>query len=147
MTDEPRRSTERLLADTEERLRLTDDLPARMEAIRGAAHNDTHTVEVTTTVHGALADLRITDDALALGPDQLGAEIVRLATLANRAALDEGLGTLSRVLGDAGTIELARTVGLLDPAEPTAPPPSAPTPADDDDYALTFDFSSLRSDR
>jgi hypothetical protein len=116
-------------------------------------------------VHGALADLEIADEALALGPERLGAEIVRLAAEANQAALAEGLGALSPVLGDAGTADLARSIGLdamIDPDAPIVPytpgvdpnadhwqvidTPAATTP-DDDDYALTFDFSSLRSDR
>ncbi|HEX9334973.1 MAG TPA: hypothetical protein VF892_03765, partial [Pseudonocardiaceae bacterium] len=104
-----RRTTEQLLADAEERLRLTDDLPARVEAIRGTARDDARTVAVTVTVHGALAGLSITDDALAMGPDRLGDEIVRLAAAAQRSALVDGLGALSRVLGDAGTVELARS--------------------------------------
>ena len=161
----PRRTTEQLVADTEERLRRTEDLPARIEAIRGTAHNDTNTIRVTATVHGALSDLEIADEALALGPEQLGAEIVRLAAEANQAALAEGLGALSPALGDAGTIELARSIGLdamIDPDAPILPYTPGADPnadrwqvidnplvaaGDDDDYAMTFDFSSLRSDR
>jgi len=161
----PRRTTEQLVADTEERLRLTEDLPTRLDAIRGTAHNDANTIRVAATVHGALTDLEIADEALALGPEQLGAEIVRLATEANQAALAEGLAALSPVLGDAGTVDLARSIGLdalIDPDAPILPytPGTDPnanrwqvietpaaTSADDDDYAMTFDFSSLRSDR
>ncbi|HEX4725688.1 MAG TPA: hypothetical protein VH333_24465 [Pseudonocardiaceae bacterium] len=144
-----RRSTERLRADAEERLRLTDDLPARIEAVRGTAHDDARTIAVTATVHGALAGLAITADALALGPARLGEEIVRLAAAANRTALVDGLGLLSRVLGDAGTMELARSMGLGDLIDPDAPVvPQVPSADNtDDDYAMTFDFSSLRSDR
>lgn len=143
-----RRSTERLLADAEERLRLTADLPSRIEAIRGTATDDTHSITVSTTVHGALTGLSITADALALGPDRLGAEIVRLAAEANRAALVHGVDTLSRSLGDAGTVELAGAIGLIDPVAKVAQP-SQPSQQDDedDDYAMNFDFSSLRSDR
>ena len=162
---EPRRTTEQLVADTEERLRLTENLPARIAAVRGTAHDDANTIRVTATIHGALTDLEIADEALALGPERLGAEIVRLAAEANQAALTEGLGALSQVLGDAGTVDLARSIGLdamIDPDAPILPytpgtdpnadhwqvidTPAATTP-DDDDYALTFDFSSLRSDR
>ncbi len=145
-----RRTTEQLLADAEERLRLTDDLPARVEAIRGTARDDARTVAVTVTVHGALAGLSITDDALAMGPDRLGDEIVRLAAAAQRSALVDGLGALSRVLGDAGTVELARSIGLgelIDPDASVVPYVPSANPNVDDDYAMTFDFSSLRSDR
>lgn len=160
------RTTEELLAAAEERLRLTGDLPSRIESIHGTARNAADTVAATVTVHGALTDLSIMDTALAMGPERLGAEIVRLAAAANRTALVHGLGTLSRSLGDAGTIELARSVGLGDVVDPPAPvvpyppgvdpnahrwhPVTEPTPTsppDDDDYAMTFDFNSLRSDR
>jgi hypothetical protein len=162
----PRRTTKQLVADAEERLRLTEGLPARIDAIRGTARNVANTIRVAATVHGALTDLEIADEALALGPELLGAEIVRLAAEANRAALTEGLGALSPVLGDAGSVDLARSIGLgalIDPDAPVLPytpgtdpnadrwqiieSPAATTTADDDDYALTFDFSSLRSDR
>jgi len=144
-----RRSTERLLADAEQRLRLTADLPSRIDAIRGTAADDTHAITVTTTVHGALTDLSITADALTLGPDRLGAEIVRLAAEANRAALVHGVDALSRTLGDAGTVELAGAIGLIEPVVELEAEPVAPSQQDDgdDDYAMNFDFSSLRSDR
>jgi hypothetical protein len=144
-----RRGTEALRADAEERLRLTDGLPARLDAVRGTAYDDARTIAVTATVHGALVGLSISDDALALGPARLGDEIVRLAAAANRLALVAGLGVLSRSLGDAGTVELARSIGLGDLIDPDAPVvPYVPTvDPGDDDYAMTFDFSSLRSDR
>lgn len=138
------------MADAEARLRLTTDLPARIESIRGTASDDTRAITVTTTVHGALTGLTISPDALALGPDRLGAEIVRLAAEANRAALVHGVDALSRTLGDGGTVELAASIGLIEPVTGTAPAsatPSPPSTPDDDDYAMSFDFSSLRSDR
>src|SRR5579883_1782983 len=102
-----RRSTERLLADAQERLRITEDLPNRIAAIQGWATNAEATVRVTTTVHGALTGLHITEDALALGPTRLAEQIVALASEANRAALVAGIGELSNALGDSATAELA----------------------------------------
>ena len=184
MSQPPRRprSTERLLADADERLRVTRDLPNRVEAIRGWAVNDQRSVRVTTTVHGALTDLEIAEQALHLGPDRLAQVIVRLAGEANRAALVQGVSELSPTLGDSGTTGLARAVGVGDLIEPDAPvvpyvpgvdpnagtwtavdpdeqptlrvPKDQPTvrvvrdrPTESDDYALGFDFSTLRSDR
>jgi YbaB/EbfC DNA-binding family len=173
MTEPEPRSTERLLADAEERLRITADLPGRIEQIRGWATSPDGTVRVTTTVHGALTELEIADDALALGPDELARAIVALAGQANRAALVAGIGELSPALGDAATAELAETVGLAQLQDPPAPvlpyipgvdpnadkwtvidsPVGAPASAgaypteDPDDDPLTFDFSRFRSDR
>jgi hypothetical protein len=169
-----RRGTEELVAAAEHRLRLAEELPGRLERVRGRSVNQERTVAVTTTVHGALTGLELSERALALGQAALGAEIVRLAGAANRAALIAGVGVLSQTLGDSGTAELAASVGLGELIEPDAPvlpyqpgvDPNAhrwtviestestdsaaaaePPAADSDDYALTFDFSSLRSDR
>jgi hypothetical protein len=169
MTDP--RSTERLVADAEDRLRATDGLAQRIEQLRGWATNPDRTVRVTTSVHGALTDLEIDETALALGPDALAAEIVALAGRANRAALVQGVAELAPALGDAATADLADTVGLAGLADPPAPvlpyvpgvdpnadkwtvlnptagSPTPPRPADpDDDDPLSFDFSQFRSDR
>jgi hypothetical protein len=163
-----RRSTERLVADAEERLRITAELPNRIEQLRGWASSADGTVRVTTTVHGALTELTIADDALALGPDALGQAIVALAGQANRAALVAGIGELAPALGDAGTAELAAGVGLDDLQDPPAPvlpytpgvDPNAdrwtvigdtgtsyPATDPEDDDPLAFDFSRFRSDR
>jgi hypothetical protein len=154
-----------LLADAEERLRLAEELPNRIESIRGWAVNEDGSVRVTATVHGALADLALTERALALGPEALGAEIVRIAGAANRAALAEGVGALSHSLGDADTARIAESVGLGNRIEPDAPvlpyvpgvdpnadkwqviDPTRPAPIDDEDDALSIDFSRFRSDR
>lgn len=166
-----RRTTEQLLADAEERLRLTADLPAQLDRTRGSATNDTGTVRVAVTVHGALAELALREAALEMGPNQLAQEIVRLAGAATAVALRDGVGLLSRVLGDGATNELAQAVGLghlvrdapvipyVPGKDPNSgaylPPPRAvvadphrlgaqPPPADDDPHS--FDFSALRSD-
>lgn len=166
------RSTEELLAAAEERLRLCADLPNRVDGIRGWAVNADQSIRVTTSVHGNLTDLFVSDEALALGPERIAAEIMHLAREATKAALAQGVGELSRALGDSGTAELARTVGLGDLIEPDAtvipyvpgvdpnadkwtviedagPRRTSAQHADDsaDDEALSFDFSSLRSDR
>jgi hypothetical protein len=115
----PRRTTEQLLADAEERLRATADLPTRMSAIRGTAESADHTVRATTDVHGALTALHVHDAALAAGPDRLGDEIVRIAADAHRAALHHGASTIGDTLGDDAALEALRSAGL--PTDPDAP--------------------------
>ncbi len=108
----PERSTERLLADAEDRLQAAEDLPARIARIRGWAVDDAESVRVTVDVHGALSGLELTPEALRLGPQRLGQQIVRLARMAAEAALAAGVAALAPVLGDGASEELARSVGL-----------------------------------
>jgi hypothetical protein len=168
------RSTEELLAAAEERVRLSADLPNQISQLRGWAVNADQSIKVTTSVYGELVNLVITDQALALGQERIAAEVTHLAGQATKAALSQGVGELSRLLGDTGTAELARAVGLGDRLEPDAPvlpyvpgvdpnanswtvigegrarrsarPARPARPADDDD-ALSVDFSIFRSDR
>ncbi|WAL66332.1 YbaB/EbfC family nucleoid-associated protein [Amycolatopsis cynarae] len=113
-----RRTTERLLADADERLRATERLPERLGEIRGWAHNGDENVRVTVDVHGGLKELRLDESALALGVDELGAQIVELAHRAQRAALAEGVNVLGDVLGDAAALDMMRSAGLADEIGP-----------------------------
>lgn len=94
-----RRTTDRLVADVDERLRLTERLPQRLAGIQGWAHDGDDNVAVTVDVHGALRDLRLAESALALGPEGLGRQIVELAHQAQQTALAEGVNVLGDVLG------------------------------------------------
>ena len=118
----PRRTTERLLADAEERLRVAEDLPARLGSVRGWAYNGDETVHVTVDVHGALQDLRLDEAALALGPEALGAQIVELSHQAQQAAMGEGVNVLGDALGDAAALETMRSAGLAPDPEPEVVP-------------------------
>lgn len=117
-----RRTAERLLADAEERLRLTEQLPARLAELRGWAYNGADNVAVTVDVHGALKELKLDESALALGQDELGAQIVELSHRAQQAALAEGVNVLGDVLGDAAALDMMRSAGLpLDPEPEVVP--------------------------
>lgn len=166
-------TTERLLADAEQRLRIAEQLPAKLSAITGWAMNDDKTVRTTVNVHGALIKLELAESALAMGPEALGNAIVGLAERASKAALTESVGVLSQSLGDRGTIELARSLGLDEHIDPPAPvldytpgvdpnadkwtvieadepagsSTSAARSAEEDVDVHSIDFSSLRSDR
>jgi YbaB/EbfC DNA-binding family len=115
-----RRTAERLLADADERLRLTEQLPERLGEIRGWAHNGDDNVGVTVDVHGALHDLRLAESALDLGGDALGEQIVALTRQAQQAALAEGVNVLGDVLGDAAALDMMRSAGLSDRLDPDA---------------------------
>jgi hypothetical protein len=114
-----RRTTEQLLADAEERLRATADLPGRMSAIRGTAESADHTVRATVDVHGALTALHLHDAALGAGPDRLGDLIVQIAGDAHRAALHHGASVIGDTLGDEAALEALRSANL--PTDPDAP--------------------------
>lgn len=132
------RDTDELLADAEHAHQVTDGLEGALDRVVGRAADAEGGIRVGATVHGALVELSIDDRALALGPDRLGAEIVRLAAQAGAGALDEGLGLVAPAAGDALTLELARLVGLghlidadrgtPEPAPETPTPPAPPAP-------------------
>ncbi|HKS45222.1 MAG TPA: hypothetical protein VJT49_08915 [Amycolatopsis sp.] len=115
-----RRTTDRLVADVDERLRLTERLPQRLAGIQGWAHDGDDNVAVTVDVHGALRDLRLAESALALGPEGLGRQIVELAHQAQQTALAEGVNVLGDVLGDAAALDMLRSAGLADRIDPDA---------------------------
>jgi hypothetical protein len=110
---EPRRwTTEELLAAAEQRLQVTDHLAERVSEIRGWAENDPGSVRTTVDVHGALRDLTLSEAALSLGGDELGREIVRLASRAQQEALRQSVAEMGSALGDAGALDSLREMGL-----------------------------------
>lgn len=103
----------------EQRLEVTEHLEERVAEVRGWAENDRGSVRATVDVHGALQDLALSESALALGGDELGREIVRLARRAQQEALRQGVAELGTALGDAGTLDSLRELGL--PQDEDAP--------------------------
>jgi hypothetical protein len=120
-TPRERRTAEQLLADAEERLRATTDLPRRLEAVRGDATSRDGSVRATVDVHGALQGLHLHESALAAGPQRLGEEIVRVAVEAQRSALYQGAARLGDALGDGAALEALHSAGLADQEDPDAP--------------------------
>lgn len=119
-----RRTTEQLLADAELRLRTMAALPDRLAAVQASAANSPGNVRATVNVHGALCSLQLDESALAPGPDQLGEEIVRIATQAHQSALYQGATLLGDTLGDAAALDALRSAGLghlIDPDAPVLP--------------------------
>lgn len=117
-----RRTAERLFADAEERLRVTEELPARLAEVRGWAYNGEDTVRVTVDVHGALKDLNLHESALKMNAQELGAHIVELSHRAQQAALAEGVDIMGDALGDSAALEMMRSAGLTPDPEPEVLP-------------------------
>lgn len=117
-----RRTAERLLADAEERVRRTEELPARLAQVRGWAVNGDETVRVTVDVHGALKDLDLHESVLRMNAQELGAHIVELSHRAQQAALAEGVNVLGDALGDAAALDMMRSAGLPLGPEPEVVP-------------------------
>jgi hypothetical protein len=117
-----RRTTEQLLADAEERLRVTATLPERLAGIRGTATSPARDIQATVDTHGALRDLSLDESALAAGPERLGEEIVRVAAEAQLVALRQSVTELGDALGDDVALESLRSTGLgADPDAPVLP--------------------------
>jgi hypothetical protein len=116
-----RRTAEQLQADAEERLRVTAQLPDRLAEVRGWAENAERSVRATVDVHGALTGLELHDSALAAGPERLGAEIVRMAAEAQKAALQQGATVIGDAVGDGAALDALRSAGLADRIDPDAP--------------------------
>ncbi|GGM59622.1 hypothetical protein GCM10012275_33430 [Longimycelium tulufanense] len=91
-----------------------DELGRRLAAVRGRARNVDGSVQVAATVHGAIAELRLDERALAMGAERLGAEIVRLAAQASVSAMREELAELAHELGADRAAEL---IDALDPED------------------------------
>ncbi|MCP2260484.1 hypothetical protein LX15_004202 [Streptoalloteichus tenebrarius] len=98
-----------------------EDLERRLGAVCGRAGNADGSVRVTATAHGALADLRLDRRAFELGPERLGAEIVRLTARAAADALRAELAELARLLPEPPCDRPVRTVDVeADDGSPAA---------------------------
>ncbi|SHG49896.1 YbaB/EbfC family nucleoid-associated protein [Streptoalloteichus hindustanus] len=108
------------------------DLDRRLAAVSGRADNADGSVRVTATAHGALVDLRLDRRAFELGPERLGAEIVRLTARAAVAALRTELAELANLLPDLDVDQTLGGAGTgagtgtdVDAGEPRRRPPRA----------------------
>ncbi|MBO0840464.1 MAG: YbaB/EbfC family nucleoid-associated protein [Sciscionella sp.] len=78
--------TDELLREGERAIARAERFSAQLDTVRGEASSDDGSVLVTADVTGALLDLRIEEDALALGGYALGALITELITTAAERA-------------------------------------------------------------
>jgi hypothetical protein len=161
-----------LVARAEMRRQASDRLPALVAGTTGVAMDEHRLVQATTTASGELRDLQLHPAALSVGGRKLAEMIMQAAALATEYAKQRCFNALAQVLGDIATAELEAMIGPAParaagwdtvsardgvPAPARAPEPvqEAETPATgvpalaelDPDDPLSFDPSSLRSDR
>jgi hypothetical protein len=171
MTD-PKPPTDELLAQDELRRQAAARLPEIVASTTGVALDRRRLVQATTTASGELRGLALHPAAMSFGGTELGRMIIEAAQQATEFAKQRCFNELALVLGDTATAELE---ALLGPSPARAAgwdtARTAPTavrltgtdaagtdPADTDrlasvtddidpDDPLSFDPSSLRSDR
>jgi hypothetical protein len=162
-----------LVARAELRRQASDRLPALVANTTGVAMDERRLVQATTTASGELRDLQLHPAALSMGGRELAKMVLQAAELATEYAKQRCFNALAQVLGDIATAELEAMIGpaparaagwdtvsardsvprgAVSAPEPVqeaeTPTLGVPAPADlDPDDPLSFDPSSLRSDR
>ena len=153
----PEPPVDELVARAELRRQASARLPEIVASVTGVAMDERRLVQATTNASGELRALAVHPAAMSFGGKELGRMIMEAAHLATEFARQECFNKLALVLGDVVTAELERLIGPS-PARaagwdtaPVAPDisvaPAAPVPEDDPDDPLSFDPSTLRSDR
>ena len=153
----PEPPVDELVARAELRRQASARLPEIVASVTGVAMDERRLVQATTNASGELRALALHPAAMSFGGKELGRMIMEAAHLATEYARQECFNKLALVLGDVVTAELERLIGPS-PARaagwdtaPVAPEisvaPEAPVPEDDPDDPLSFDPSTLRSDR
>jgi hypothetical protein len=157
--------SQELIVQAELRRQASDRLPDIIAATTGVAMDQRRLVQATTNASGELRALTLHPAALSFGGRELGRMVIEAAHQATEFAKQRCFNELALVLGDNATAELEALIGPS-PARaagwdtaPTATPgvsvargiPDAVEPAEGDDFdpddPLSFDVSSLRSDR
>ncbi|HEV8557035.1 MAG TPA: hypothetical protein VGR06_11645 [Actinophytocola sp.] len=153
----PEPPVDELVARAELRRQASARLPEIIASVTGVAMDERRLVQATTDAGGELRALALHPAAMSFGGKELGRMIMEAAHLATEYARQECFNRLALVLGDVVTAELERLIGPS-PARaagwdtaPVAPEisvaPEAPVAEDDPDDPLSFDPSTLRSDR
>jgi hypothetical protein len=153
----PEPPVDELVARAELRRQASARLPEIIASVTGVALDERRLVQATTNASGELRALALHPAAMSFGGKELGRMIMEAAHLATEYARQECFNKLALVLGDVVTAKLERLIGPS-PARaagwdtaPVAPEisvaPEAPVPEDDPDDPLSFDPSTLRSDR
>lgn len=167
--------TDAAITGAYERGAAAADAQRALAGVRGTGSADGVTAAVTGT--GELVDLRISPDAMRLGPVRLGAAIVAACGFASDDARQRGYTVLALALGDEAAAAVERSDGptparamgwdtVSTPADsgPAGPGTDAGGAAigvitgggaggaaadgeDPDDDVFTFDASIFRSDR
>jgi hypothetical protein len=154
----PEPPVDELVAQAEQRRQASARLPEIIANTIGTAMDERRLVEATTNASGELRALSLHPAALSFGGKELGRMIIEAAHLAAEYARQYCFNQIALILGDAVTLELEELIGpsparaagwdivaSVETAEPS--PVAAPTIPDDPDDPLSFDPSTLRSDR
>lgn len=122
-----------------ERLPANRGLASGMAEIRGRASGDG--VSLSVDLNGLLTELTVSEQALALGPQRLAAEITRLSSEACSASTRRGLVALEWGCGP----DVAAAIGeRIAPGAPARPGARA---SDEDDFAEDEPLESWSSGR
>lgn len=155
----PEPPVDELVAQAELRRQASVRLPEIVANTTGVAMDERRLVQATTNASGELRALALHPAAMSFGGKELGRMIMQAAQLATEYARQRCFNQLALVLGDVLTAELETLIGPSParaagwdtaPAAPPAAavaPPAAAVEEDPDDDPLSFDPSTLRSDR
>jgi hypothetical protein len=146
-----------LVAQAELRRQASARLPQIIADATGVAMDERRLVQATTNASGELRALAVHPAAMSFGGRELGRMIMEAAHLATEFARQRCFNELALVLGDVLTAELEALIGpsparaagwdTASAAPEISVAPEAPVPEDDPDDPLSFDPSTLRSDR
>jgi hypothetical protein len=156
MTEPP---VDELVAQAELRRQAAARLPEIVANTTGVALDERRLVQATTNASGELRALALHPAAMSFGGKELGRMIIEAAHQAAEFARQRCFNELALVLGDVATAELEAVIGpsparaagwdvaRTAPAGAAGPAPPADAAAEDPDDPLSFDPSTLRSDR
>ncbi|GAA3992090.1 hypothetical protein GCM10022247_08970 [Allokutzneria multivorans] len=149
-------STPELIASAEQLRDKAAELERTLATVCATATSADGLVEATVTARGRLVGLRLHPHPVHMG-QRLGEEIVQVARAAAEQANQLAYNAMAPVLGDELTAAIEAFAGPAPERERVAEDvpvsgdfPDAPTDSADvvdEDDVLTFDVSSLRSDR
>ncbi|HEU5473885.1 MAG TPA: hypothetical protein VFV67_24835 [Actinophytocola sp.] len=156
----PEPPVDELLAQAEQRRAAAARLPRIIAGTTGIGMDQRRLVQATTNASGELYGLVLHPAAMSMGGQELGRMVIEAVYQATEFARQRCFNEVALVLGDNATAELEELIGwsparaagwdsaprAATPATDPAPPD--PLPEDDDpDDPLSFDPSTLRSDR
>ena len=151
-------SVEELVAQAELRRQASARLPEILAGTTGVAMDQRRLVQATTDASGALRALALHPAAISFGGRELGLMVIEAARTATEFARQRCFNELALVLGDNATLEIEKLIGpsparaagwdtVPDVSPGTTESPGPPAGDADPDDPLSFDPSSLRSDR
>ena len=148
-----------LVAQAEQRRQAAARLPRIIADTTGVAMDERRLVQATTNPSGELRGLVLHPAAMSFGGKELGRMVLEAAQVATEYARQRCFNEIALVLGDVLTAELEALIGPsparaagwdtapVAPANTVQDPPLADNVLDDPDDPLSFDPSTLRSDR